>query len=308
LHIKNYLNWLQNNHGTIKNCPIDVIKDTSRESFEHFLSMDPEERGGKDDGTVWYDVKAARESEEFNKIGAFAPTVAPVVPTQSGRTSITSSTKSPEEAELAAFEKKLSFSDSQLPTLDTKINFTKWCVQAIVYFKLKKVADLLDPQYTAPNSSSPQAAQDLHDLKNTFIFQALLTCVQSGPGVSIVKQHDDSADGITVWKELLAHYTTDVVATTNCSYYMNLITREHIPPPDELKKGLAEYIVDFKSWVGDYNAFCPVGQELSPDIQLLHFTNFIENATALSSMKDMMDLNEILPWVLKLGSMMLRRG
>jgi hypothetical protein len=91
LDIKNYLNWLQNNHGTIKNCPIDVIKDTSRESFEHFLSMDPEERGGKDDGTVWYDVKAARESEEFNKIGAFAPTVAPVVPTQSGRTSITSS-------------------------------------------------------------------------------------------------------------------------------------------------------------------------------------------------------------------------
>jgi len=133
VEFRNFINWLQNNHGTIENFPIDIINKTNRNLFMSFLLMNAEERRGEPDGTVKYDVDQALESEEWNQLGRFAPSPAPSnggdINTQLGRftpPSITTdpadqedgtskkgeifntSTGSPKSAELAAFEEQLS--------------------------------------------------------------------------------------------------------------------------------------------------------------------------------------------------------
>ena len=41
--IPNYFNWLQNNHGSLPHCPVEVDFEGSREMFATFMVMTPEE-------------------------------------------------------------------------------------------------------------------------------------------------------------------------------------------------------------------------------------------------------------------------
>jgi len=55
--LKNFINWLQNNHGTIGNFDIDVIAKASRALFLVFMTLNPaERRATSPDGTVDYDI------------------------------------------------------------------------------------------------------------------------------------------------------------------------------------------------------------------------------------------------------------
>jgi len=63
-----YLNWVQNNKGTVLRNPISIPHDTDRDSFERFLVLDDSGRIGNGDGTVSYNDDFARTSELHHQI------------------------------------------------------------------------------------------------------------------------------------------------------------------------------------------------------------------------------------------------
>jgi len=71
--LPSYFNWLQNNHGSLPHCPVEVDFEGSREMFDTFLQMTPVERETTDpNGVVLYDRVLADASEMRNRIGAYA--------------------------------------------------------------------------------------------------------------------------------------------------------------------------------------------------------------------------------------------
>ena len=71
--LPSFFNWMQNNHGTLPDHPVDVVTDNVRTLFMLFVDMDADERETADpSGVVKYDKDIALASEERKKLGAFA--------------------------------------------------------------------------------------------------------------------------------------------------------------------------------------------------------------------------------------------
>jgi hypothetical protein len=300
MQLRNYLNWVQNNHGTVDNFPIDVTAKTNRRMFLNFLLMSPEDRGGKADGSVSYDVNLARASEQWNQLGRFAPpptpaptTVAPVIQAQGGGTNTTMG-GNPDTAALAVLEKKLSPTTlaTSLPQLKASADWPKWYVHATIYFALSDLMPMLSDTYVAPTANDHPDTISLHQKRNTILFSALFQSVTSAEGSVKIKKYCATLDGVSAWRDLLAFYATDIMADEKANYYLKLLTSSRIPPSDQLRKGLAEYCSEWHEWVRLYHDVCETTQILTDDMQLILFEMYISQAPDVANEKTVMDLNE----------------
>jgi len=304
LALPSYLMWLQNNHGTIENFPIDIMDKTNRNMFLNFLLMSPEERGGKADGTVTYDVQRARESEQWNQLGRFAPPpapppapaptmVAPVIQAQGGGTNATMG-GNPDTVALNLLEKKLSPTTliTSLPQLTSSAGWPKWQVQAIIYFYLSDFSSMIVDTYVAPTANDHPDTIALHNKRNTLMFSALFQSVATPEGSVRIKRHCHTLDGVSAWRDLVAFYATDIMADDSANYYLKLLTSSRIPPSDQLRKGLAEYCSEWHEWVRLYHDVCEPTQILSDDMQLIFFEMYISQTPEVAGEKSVMDLQE----------------
>ena len=290
-----FVNYLQNNHGTLMNHPIDINSMASRNKFNVFLSLSPTERCGNADGTVDYDVAQARESEKFNQLGIYAAKQA--TPTQVGGSlsssaRATSSTKSKASIELQAFDKKQSLSDATIDPLESDADWERFHISMLTRFKIHNMDAMAKPNYTPPsvaNGDDPDEVT-LYEKRSALLYESLASLIKTDGGKIIVKEHRPTLDGFSCWKKLELHYEDDVSAETRAEHFRVLICTSTISV--ESSKGLAIDINRYKGWVLEYNHCCPAGLEMDAITQFTHFTTYITTVPALRYVRQLIDLHE----------------
>lgn len=288
-----FLNYLQNNHGTIMNHPIDLVSMTSRDKFTMFLRLSPTERCGNPDGTVDYDVAQARESEKFNQLGIFAQQATPtqVGGSRSSTAGTTSSTKSKASMELQAFEKKQSLSDAKIDPLQAPADWERFHISLLTRLKIHDMDAMVKSSYTPPsvaNGDDPDEVT-LYEKRSALLYESLQSLIKTDAGKMIVKEHRHSINGFSCWKKLEEHYEDDVSAETRAEHFRVLICTSKMP---EKHNGLSKGILRFKGWVLEYNHFCSAGLEMDGLTQFTHFTTYIIDIQELKYVRQVIDLHE----------------
>ena len=288
-----FVNYLQNNHGTMMNHPIDIVSMTDTDKFNRFLRLNPTERCGNSDGTVDYDVAQARESEKFNQLGSYAQqaTPTPVGGSRSSVSGITSSTRSKASLELQAFEKKQSLSDAKIDPLDADHGWNLFHISVLTRLKIHNMDAMIQPNYIPPsiaNGNDPDEVT-LYQKSSALLYEQLLRWVNTAAGKIIVKEHSTNADGFACWKKLEKHYEDDITADVRAEHFRRLICTSRM---DSNHDGLTKGIIVYKGWVLEYNHYCAAGSEMDGLTQYTHFTTYIINIVELKYVRQTIDLLE----------------
>ncbi len=288
-----FLNYLQNNYGTMINHPIDIASMTNHDKFNRFLRLNPTERCGNSDGTVDYDVAQARESEKFNQLGIFAQQVTPPssggsLPSASGTTS---SAKPKASLELQAFEKKQSLSDAKLEPLDFDYGWNLFHISVLTRLKIHDMDAMIKDNYTPPSIADGAHPDEvtLYEKRSALLYEQLLSWINTAAGRIIVKEHSKTTDGFKCWKKLEKHYEDDVSADVRAEHFRRLICTKRM---DKNHDGLAKNIIIYKGWVLEYNHYCPVGLTMDGLAQYTHFIDYIINIEELKYVRQSIDLLE----------------
>lgn len=296
MFVPSYLNYLQNNHGTMMNHPIDTINVATRDKYNMFLRLSPTERCGNPDGTVDYDLVQARESEKFNQLGIFATQA---TPTQVGgshsSTAGTTSSSKPSKAsiELQALMKKQSLSDAKIDPLESPADWERFHVAVLTRLKIHDMAEMAKHTYTPPsvvNGDDPDEVL-LYEKRSNLLYESLSApWINTDAGKIVVKEYRSTTDGFACWKKIEKHYEDDVAAETRAEHFRVLICTSKIDP--EKHRGLSEEINRFKGWVLEYNHFCGTGSEMDDLTQYTHFTTYITNVPELKYVRQLIDVQE----------------
>eukprot|EP00984_Skeletonema_dohrnii_P027859 scaffold17546_cov224-Skeletonema_dohrnii-CCMP3373.AAC.1 len=296
MEIPNFINWLQNSHGTIMNCPIDVLVEATRERFVFYLGLSNDARGAEADGTVNYDETKARSSEQFNRIGAYATNTGASVPASSGGVinsgggNNSGGTFSDAERELAAFDKNPP-SDKNVSHLLRNSGWGPYAIELRALFRIKGIEHIFAISYQAPSLAhgDEQAAVTLHEKRNTAVFIILFRTIKSSDGSTIVKKYQVSMDGISAWNELVDFHTKDMSAKNRANHLMRLISQTRVRQDN---KGLAAAMDEWKNWVRDYNQICDPAAEINVYMQLSFFECYIGNVISLKDCQSRILENE----------------
>ena len=285
-----FVNYLQNNHGTLMNHPINIISETTHDKFLMFLRLNPTERCGNADGTVDYDVAQARESEKFNQLGNYAPQATPggSLPSASGTTSLT---KPKASLELQAFEKKQSLSDAKIEPLDADYGWNLFHITVLTRLKIHNMDEMVKPNHTPPSIADGAHPDEvtLYEKRSALLYESLLSWINTAAGRIIVKEHSSTSDGFKCWKKLEEHYEDDVSADVRAEHFRRLICTRRMASNHD---GLAKGIIVYKGWVLEYNHYCADGSEMDSLTQYTHFTTYIINIEELKYVRQSIDLLE----------------
>ena len=288
-----FLNYLQNNYGTMINHPIDIVSMTNHDKFNRFLRLNPTERCGNSDGTVDYDIAQARESEKFNQLGIFAQQVTPTssggsLPSASGTTS---STKPKASLELQAFEKKQSLSDAKIESLDHDYKWNLFHISVLTRLKIHNMDEMVKDNYKPPSIADGAHPDEvtLYEKRSALLYEQLLSLINTAAGKIIVREHSTTADGFKCWKKLEKHYEDDVSADVRAEHFRRLICTERMA---ENHDGYAKNIIIYKGWVLEYNHYCPVASKMDGLAQYTHFLDYIINIKELKYVRQTINLLE----------------
>ena len=273
-----FCNYLQNRHARFAS---EYVLWTwiSREIFEIFMELSDEEGGGKD---VKYDEAMALQSEMLTS-RLFKATAG------GGTTGTGSSgsgtTPDPDELQLAAFNKKITFGKDRCPTMDKKEQWLTFEVGVRALLTLCDMSHLIQKNFRKPVDPKQLA---LYNKQNVLFYMTLQSNVTSLEGRSIVKKHSVSLDGAAVWRELSSTHQQDISGVNRARYFNKLIHSKTIPVP--LKRTLVAHLIEFNSWCIEYNNYCITGQELTDQQRLTALENYISTVDVLRSAEDAMDL------------------
>jgi len=284
--LPSYFNWLQNCHGTLPRCPVEIDFEGSRDMFSTFLMMTPAERDTTNpDGVVFYDSTIAEASERRNQIGAYAHISNP-----SNTLTTPTATRSTAAKALAAFEKKMKVGEDTWSQFEYASDWTTWKTKHLGKLIINDMGDMLKDTFVIPidGQDDPDVVK-LYEKQNTHLFIALQDAVKTKEGLTIVKRFTAAMDGVSAWTELVRHYDHDTSAIEKTKYVFGLICTSRIPLNH---KGLAPAIDVFKNWVIEHNHYCECGTEMPPNQELLHFERYISSIDKLREIKKLMDVQE----------------
>ncbi len=138
--LPSFFNWMQNNHGTLPDHPVDVVPDNVKTLFTWFIDMDADERETPDvSGVVKYDKGQALESEKRKKLGAYAD---PSTTAASGGLTTPTKCRSAAANALLAFEKKLRPNEDSWTAFTNSAEWTNWKVRHAGIMTLNDVRDV----------------------------------------------------------------------------------------------------------------------------------------------------------------------
>ena len=188
--LPSFLNWLQNNHGTLPRHPVDISANElqMRVVFDLYLNMTPAERQTNDpNGVVSYDVAIASESEKRNKLGAYAPGA---VTSTTGGNNLTTpdNCRSAAAKALYAFEKKIKPNENNWTKFQNASEWTRWKIRHMGILTINDMDDLIDDGIAVPEEGVDDAdAVKLYKKKNTLLFMALQEAVETNEGLTIFR-------------------------------------------------------------------------------------------------------------------------
>ena len=138
--LPSFINWMQNNHGTLPNHPVDICVDKARFLFDTFKNMSPTERQTMyTNGDVKYDPTIAAVSEARNSLtGATSST--------SGSTGLTTpaNCRSAAAKALFAFEKKIKPNEDSWTKFKSASEWTRWKVKHMGILTVNDMVDITE--------------------------------------------------------------------------------------------------------------------------------------------------------------------
>ena len=288
-----YLNWVQNNKGPVLRSPISIQLDTDRESFERFLVLDDTARGANADGVVMYDEAVARESERH--ILSMNPTPIPTPPVPASSAASTSgnssaTTFSDDAKKLYAFEKKLKPGDEKWTDFEKDSDWSNWKIMHFAKLGLSDMDEIVKPGYVIPSQANGDSAEamTLYKKQNLKLFTLLKAHVKTNEGITFVKTHHSTFDGVSIWKDLENHYDDDMAAIQRAKFFHELITTSLM----DSRTGLVNPIIVFRRWVLEYNYYAQTSDMMSKGQELTYFERYVRNVKEMAPIKIMLDAQE----------------
>ena len=118
--------------------------------------------------------------------------------------SFSTSTTTPQDHELLAWDKGIQRDLTQFPTLKDPRYYDAWRRSVVALAKAQGVGDVVDLNFDV--STQGPTAIALFGKKQDFMFAVFDRCLQTNMGKTIVREHKGSFDAQRVWRDLENHH------------------------------------------------------------------------------------------------------